>query len=141
FARLGQRSRAIEYLEQSLSLSRTLKDRFGEGKVLANLSEVLGDDQRYEEAMHHGKESARIAAELHSPDIGSNSNVMIALIHLNTGDLPAARAAAEEARQYDTPTNNHFVLALLGVISLAQLDRAAARDEFTTAVAQADIML
>jgi len=55
--------------------------------------------------------------------------------------LNAARAAAEAARQYDEPQNNHFALALLGVIALQQGERAAAQEVFTGALAQADALL
>ena len=61
------------------------------------------------------------------------SNVRLALAHLCAGDLTAARAAAEAARRYDVPQNNHYVLALLGVIALRQGDRAAAQEAFTAA--------
>ena len=65
----------------------------------------------------------------------------MALAHLCAGDLPAARAAAEAARRYDEPQNNHNVLALLGVIALRQDDRPAAREAFAAAVAAADGIL
>ena len=65
----------------------------------------------------------------------------LALAHLYSGDLPAARAAAEQARQYDVPQNNHNVLALLGVIALRQNDLPAAREAFTAALTHAEGLL
>src|SRR5207248_2516442 len=82
-----------------------------------------------------------IAEELNSPGRNSYGNGFLALAHLYAGNFLGARAAAEAARQYDEPNNNHYVLALLGLIALWQEDRAAAREAFTEAVAQAETML
>ena len=141
FATLGQSARAIDYMAQALAIARELKKRYAASLWLDNLAGVLIDEQRYTEAMQLATESASIANEIHSPTRASFSNSTIALIQLYAGDLPAARAAAEVARQYDVPINNDSALALLGVIALRQQDRAAARDAFATAVVQADAIL
>ncbi len=76
-----------------------------------------------------------------SPLLGSWANGRLALAKLYLCNLPEARAAAEAARQYDEPEQNHYVLALLGVIALRQQDRAAAQDAFASAVTEADQLL
>jgi tetratricopeptide (TPR) repeat protein len=72
---------------------------------------------------------------------GNWSNGFLALAYLYSGDLPAARAAAEIARQYDEPENNQNVLALLGLIALQQEDIATAQGAFVTAVQKANALL
>jgi len=83
----------------------------------------------------------KIGEEISSPSLGSYSNGYLALAHLNSGDLHAARVAVEAARGYDEPPNNHYVLALLGVITLGQGDQSTAHEAFTAAIAQADGLL
>jgi len=139
YAELGQTARAIEYYGQALAIRREIGDRRGEGTDLGNLAEVLIDEGRYAEAIHHARESVRIAEEISTP--ASFVNSTLALAHLYAGDLPAARAAAEAARQYDEPQFSHYALALLGVVALRQEEREAAREAFAAAVAQADGLL
>jgi len=141
YAELGQTARAIEYYEHALVIDHEIGNRRGEGIYLDNLAEVLVDEGRYSEAVQRALESVEIGEEISSPDLGSFNNGCLALAHLCAGDLPAARAAAEAARQYDVPENNHYALALLGIIALRQGDGAAAQEASAAAVAQADTLL
>jgi len=141
YAWLGQTARAIEHHEQALAIDREIGNRQGEGDDLDNLAEALIDEGRYGEAIRRALESVEIGEEISDPRLGSFNNSRLALAHLCAGDLPAARAAAETARQYDVPRNNHYVLALLGIIALRQGDGAAAQEAFAAAVAQADALL
>ncbi len=141
YADLDQTARAIEYYEQALAIDREIGDRSGEGADLENLAMALIDECRYSEAISNTSECIKIGREIASPRHGSWGNYRLALAHLYACDLPAARAAAEAARQYDVPEDNHSVLALLGVIALRQGDSAAARTAFASAVQQADVML
>jgi tetratricopeptide (TPR) repeat protein len=102
---------------------------------------VLTDEGRYSEAVERARESIEIGAELNSPLLGNWSNGFLALARLYAGELEAARAAAEGARQYDEPENNPNVLAALGVIALLQGDSAAAQQAFAVALDQAESML
>jgi tetratricopeptide (TPR) repeat protein len=138
---LGQTARAIDYYEQSLAINREINNRLGQAIQLGNLAEVLVDEKKYGEAILNAIEGIKIAEEINSLGSGSYNNGYLALAHLYANNLPGARAAAEAARQYDEPSNNHYVLALLGLIVLRQGDTAAAREAFTEAVAQAETML
>jgi tetratricopeptide (TPR) repeat protein len=141
YANLGQTARAIEYSEQALAIAREIGDRQGEGHRLGNLADALTDAGRYAEAIQRAGESVKIGEEIGSPVISNDPGRALALAHLCAGDLPAARAAAEAARRYDDPQNNHNVLALLGVIALRQGDQSAAREALAAAVAAADAIL
>jgi len=138
---LGQTVRAIEYHEQALAIAREIGDRNGESRHIANLAEALIDEGLYAEAVLRALESMKIGDEINNPGLGNFSNGYLTLAHLYAGNLPAARTAAESARRYDEPRNNHYVLALLGIIALRQGEHAAAEEAFTAAVAQADGLL
>jgi len=141
YATLGQTQRAIEFYEQARAIAREIGARYGEGHRLDYLAESLIAEKRYAEAIQSATDGAKIGEEVSSPVLGSWSNYFHALAHLYAGNPPAARAAAESARQYDEPQNNHNVLALLGIIALRQNDHAAAQEAFTAAIAHADVML
>ncbi len=141
YSNLGQTTRAIDYHKQALIIAREVEDWPGEGRHLGNLAEILINEGRYAEAIHHAQESVKIGDKISNSELGSYNNGYLALAHLYSGDFHTARAAAETARRYDEPLNNHYILALLGLIALRQGDRAAAQEAFTAAVAQADAML
>ena len=85
--------------------------------------------------------SAQISKETSNAQVGSEGHYFLALAHLYAGDLPAAHAAAGQARQYDVPENNHNVLVLLGVIAARQKDLPAAREAFAAALTHAEGLL
>jgi lipopolysaccharide biosynthesis regulator YciM len=141
YAELGQTARAIEFHEQALSIDREIGSQHGEGADLGNLAEALIDGERYAEAIQNALERVRIGEEIGSPNLGNYNNGLLALAHFFAADLSAARSAAEAARQYDVPRNNHYAMALLGLVALRQGDRAAAHAAFSAAIAQADALL
>jgi tetratricopeptide (TPR) repeat protein len=138
---LGQFEQAIRYHEQFLAIAREIGERRGEGYALFRLAEALNDEGRHDEATRRAVEAVRMGRETGDPKIASHGNSNLALARLCVGELPGARAAAEAARPHDVPRNNHNVLALLGLISLRQGDRAAAAKEFSAAISHADVML
>jgi tetratricopeptide (TPR) repeat protein len=141
YFRLGQVQRAIEHYEQELAIAREIGAREGEGIALGNLARVLIDQQQFNEAIKYALEGLNIVDQINSPFVGKNVYHRLALAHLYLGDLPAARTAIEFARKFDEPTNNHNVLALLGVIALRQSDQAAAREAFIAAIAHSDQLI
>jgi tetratricopeptide (TPR) repeat protein len=141
YGQLGQISQATHYFEQSLAIARSLRDRLLEGLQLGNLAELLIDEGRYEDAAQRAIESQKIGSEINSSLLGNYSNLLLALTYLYRGDLQPARDAAETSRRYDEPLNNHYVLAVTGLIALRQGDRVGAQEMFTSAVAEADAIL
>lgn len=135
---LGQLPRALEYYKEALALQRALGDRPGEAVHLTNLANALVDDGRAAEAIAPARESVEICRAHHLP--ASHSHIALALACLYSGDLTSARAAAEGARQYDEPNNNHTALTVLGVVALRQGDRPAAHAAFAAAREQALMM-
>jgi tetratricopeptide (TPR) repeat protein len=141
YAGLGQTALAISYFEQALIIAREIEQFRLEGHVLFLLAYVLIDEKRNAEAIRNALDSSRIGKAINSPFIINGSNSLLALAHLYGGDLLSARKAAEIARNYDEPVNNHYVFAVLGLIALRQGDVAAALEAFMEAVAQAETML
>ena len=132
---------AIAHYEQALAIARETGNRNDEGSWLGNLAEILSDEGHYAEAIQHAIDAVKIGNEISSPNLGSYGNGYLALAYLYSGDLSAARAAAEAARQYDELLNNHYVSLLFGIIALQQGDRALAHQAFTETVTCADTLL
>jgi tetratricopeptide (TPR) repeat protein len=138
YSALGQVPRALECYQEALSLQRAFGDRPGEAVHLTNLANALVDDDRAAEAIAPARESVEISRANQMP--ASHGHVALALAYLFSGDLAAAREAAEGARQYDEPNNNHTALVVLGLVAWRQGDRPAAHTAFATARAQAQQM-
>jgi tetratricopeptide (TPR) repeat protein len=141
YADLGQIARAMEYYEQSLGIAREIGDRFVESGNLANKGATLVDQGEWDKAIEFCNQAIQIADEIGNARFQNAARRGLALAHLYSGDLPAARAVAEIARQYDVPQKNHNVLAILGVIALRQGDYPAAQEAFAAAVTQANALL
>lgn len=139
YSALGELPRALEYYQEALAVQRALGDRPGEAVHLTNLANALVDDGRAAEAIAPARESVEICRANHLP--ASHSHIALALAYLFSGDLASAREAAEGAREYDEPNNNHSALAVLGVIALRQGDGPAAHEAFAAAREQAKLML
>jgi tetratricopeptide (TPR) repeat protein len=131
----------MEYYEKSLAVAGEIGDRLTESANLASKGDVLVDQGEWEKAVELSNQSMRVADEIGNAQFQNVARRGLALAHLYAGDLPAARTAAETARQYGEPLNNHNAMALLGVIALRQGDRLAAQEAFTTAVNQANALL
>jgi tetratricopeptide (TPR) repeat protein len=141
YADLGQTTRAMEYYEQSLGIAHEIRNRLMESANLAYKGSILVDQGEWEKAVELYNQAMQVADEIGNAQFQSAARKGLALAHLYAGDLPAARAVAETARQYDVPLDNHSVLGLLGVILLRHGDRSAAQEAFAAAVAHADALL
>ena len=145
YAELGETHRAIEFYERALAIDREIGDKRGEGADLDSMATVLVDQSKFKDAIARASESSVIAERIGYTLLSSVTGRTLALANLYSGDLTAGRTAAEAARKFDVPENNHNVAALLGIIDLRQsadltgLDTA--RQSFTTAIAQADALL
>lgn len=141
YGKQGEGQHALDYGEQALTIYLATGDRENEGVALSNLAGLLIDEGRYKEAIQRARQSISVGDELQMPLLGNWSNDFLAEAQLYAGDLAAARAAADTARQHDEPENNHHVFTLLGVIALRQGEVTTAKEAFATAVVQADAML
>ena len=138
---LGEPSLALDYYQQALNISHEIGDSEGEGRHLINLAEVLIDKGSYQQALQQAVEARNIATKISSSRHKSYSNYVIAIAYLYSENLSDAHAIAEVARQYNEPENNHYILALLGLIALRQENTPEAQETFAAAVAATDELL
>lgn len=137
YASLGQATRAIAAHDQAIEIARQMGSRVEEARRLGSLADALIIGELYAEAIENLKLGLQLDEETGSARGKNYKGVSLARAYLFTGDLEQARAAAEMARLYDTPQNNHNALTVLGVIATRQGDHAAAQEAFTEAIAQA----
>jgi tetratricopeptide (TPR) repeat protein len=141
YADLGRATHAIEYCDQALGIAREINYRYIEAVSLGCKGDVFVDLGDLNHAKEFYDQAIQIADEISNVQYQNAGRADLARALLYAGDLAAARAAIEEAQQYDLPLNNHRVQALLGVIALRQGDRPVAKVAFGTAVEQADTLL
>ena len=138
---LGQVDNAIEYYEQALTIAREIGYRYLEVCGLVCIGDTFSDTGELDNAVKRYKQAIEIADEIKNVQSQHEARYGLARAHLYSGNLETARSTAESARMCDYPTNNHNVLALLGVIALQQGDRTSANEAFKAAVAASDILL
>lgn len=141
YSELGQIAKAKDCFEQALTIACEIGDRILEGLQLGNLATLMIDEGVYEEAIKRANDCQKVGSEISNSLLANFSNYLLALAYLYAGDLLPARASAEASRRYNEPRNNHYVLALLGLIALRQGDRLAAQEAFTSAIADVDTVL
>jgi tetratricopeptide (TPR) repeat protein len=141
YSELGQTVDAIDHYRRALVIARDIGERSSEAACLVDLAEELINEGRYAEGIQHASAGGQISNAISSPYLSGNNQTYLALAYLFANDLRRARVAVEEARQYDIPTNNHFIQALLGLVALRQGEGSLAREAFATAIAQADGLL
>ncbi len=141
YASLGQATRAIAAHDQALEIARQMGSRVEEARRLGSLADALIIGEHYAEAIENLHRGLQLDDETGSARGKNYKGSSLARAYLLQGDLAQARAAAESARLYDTPQNNHNVMAILGVIAVRQGDENAAREAFTEAIEQARIAL
>ncbi|MEH2297642.1 MAG: tetratricopeptide repeat protein, partial [Nostoc sp.] len=73
YASLGQYQRAIEFLQQSLEISREIGDRNGEGASLNNLSNAYDSLEQYQRAIEFLQQSLEISTEIGDRNSEGNS--------------------------------------------------------------------
>jgi tetratricopeptide (TPR) repeat protein len=138
---LGQTDRAIDYYEQALEIAREIGSRFIESASLHSLARLFVQQGEHHEAMQHFEGAIQIADEIGYQQWQRQTRMSLAQGYLYAGDLPSARTAIDEARQYESLGYNYNLLALAGVIMLRTGDSTAAQEAFQAAVAQAEAHL
>jgi tetratricopeptide (TPR) repeat protein len=136
YGRQGRVEAAEEHVEQALALARALDYRLVIGHCHACLAELLTDQGRLQEAVGRATAGAEVGEQISDPQLERYSKYRLAVAHLYSGALEAARAAIDAARRSGSG-EDESVLALLGLVALRQENRGAAREAFTAAVEQA----
>ncbi|MFZ4478940.1 MAG: ATP-binding protein [Rhodoferax sp.] len=127
--RLGEHSRAMRYLEDSLKLARAVGDRATEPNTLTNLSVLAwrqGDDAL---ALRHAQSALDIATEVESPVFQAIALCSLGNAELALGRHAAATAAFARASEVASALGNatrHDAAAGLARVALAQNDTGMA---------------
>lgn len=137
YASLGQATRAIAAHDQAIEIARQMGSRVEEARRLGSLADALIIGEHYAEAIENLKLGLELDEETGSARGKNYKSVSLARAYLFMDDLEQARAAADAARLYDTPQNNHNALVTLGVVAARQGDSEVAQEAFTEAIAQA----
>ena len=138
---LANVAEALEYCQASLRLARDIGSRLMECAALMYLADLHSSQDHLESAVELYEQAIRIADEIAFAQVQNEARVGLALAYLYQGNLPLARAAAEAAQKHGSPQNRSLTYAALGLITLRQGDRNAARLAFYSAVAGADRVL
>lgn len=141
YAKLGQTSEALQCLNDALSIAQEIGYRFVEAGAQTNLGDVYLDQGAWEEAAGAFKQAVEIADDAANTQFQLGGRLGLAQASLYQGEFAAAREIAESARPYNFPLSNHSILAVLGVATLRQGDRLAAREAFATAINQCSELL
>ncbi len=141
YSALGEPARAIEYLEQALVIFREIGYRLGEAVFLVYSGDALADQHQWEKAIAAYHQAIQIADEIRNAQAQNEGQYGLALACLCTGELPQARTATEQGREYNYAPNLPDVLTLLGIIALRWQDSDTAKEAFTAAIREADALL
>jgi len=141
FVALGEYERGLEHHRQALAIAREIQYPSGASINLGNIGSVHVLQSGWSEASQALTDAIQIADGMGFVQTQNEARHTLALAHLLSDDLVAAREAIEAARRYDYPTNNYNVYALYGIIALRQGDHAVAQAAFADALTAADDML
>ena len=110
----GDYDQALEYLEQSLTISRQIGDRAGEGTTLNNISQIYKARGDYDQALEYLEQSLTIRRQ-----IGDAAGAIATLhnrahLHLQKQDLAGAARDFAEAYELALQTQNALGLFHVG---------------------------
>lgn len=134
YTTLGMATRAIAHHDQAIAIAQDLGSRLEQARRMSNLAETLLAIGQFDEAFETLRQSKELASSIGYKRGLNFSGGILATAYLLTGDFAAARMAAEEARAFDTPQNNHNVLVGLGIAALRLGDYEAATGNFALAI-------
>jgi hypothetical protein len=139
---LGEGVRARALAEEARKLARAIGYRLVEAAATSLLVDIKMREGRWAEAIEGYEETRALGDDLNDVQVqmGTRLGLSRALLHL--GDLPRARAVAEEAAKYRYPSRYPNVLALRGIVAARQGDQAAAAEKlFAQTLGEAERLL
>lgn len=138
---IGQTARGIRYCCQSVYSAREAVNPDTEAIALNSIGYLLMDFGELHKTVHVCQTAIGKADAINCVQVQHHGRYRLALAHLLSGDLAAARDLAEAALTYNVPENEHYLKALLGLILLRQGDRNAAQRRFAETMAQTNLLL
>ncbi|MCC7206088.1 MAG: tetratricopeptide repeat protein [Anaerolineae bacterium] len=141
YTTLGMPTRAIAHHDQAIAIAQDLGSRLEQSRRMSNLAETLLAIGQFDEAFETLREAKDIATSIGYKRGLNFSGGILTTAYLLTGDFTAARSAAEEAGQVDTPQNNHNVMVGLGIAALRLGDFDTAANNFLMAIQEGEEQL
>lgn len=138
---MAENDKASKMAENSRQMARSLGYRLIESAATSLLGTLMVREGQFQEASRLYEEAIRIADEANAAQVQMSAREGLAFACLLTGDLPRARAFAEEAAKYRFPNGYPSTLALGGLVALRQRITAVARKAFDTALSEAEKQL
>lgn len=141
YTTLGLPTRAIAHHDQAIAIAQDLGSRLEQARRMSNLAETLLAVGQFDEAFDTLRQAKEIASDIGYKRGLNFSGGILTTAYLLTGDFAAARTAAEEAGQVDTPQNNHNVMVGLGIAALRLGDYETAANNFLMAIQEGETQL
>ena len=141
YAELGQVSRALETCEQALGIAQDIAYRVIESAVLSYKADALVDLGQPDRAIRIYEQAIQVADDTGFVQLQNEARTGLALAHLLSNELAAARAAVERAQEFDFALNNHRIRLLRGIVALREGDRQTAQQAFSAAITEANRLL
>jgi tetratricopeptide (TPR) repeat protein len=133
----GEPDIAKRRLRQALSQAQGSTYRSLEGHCLADLAEVLLDQNHGGEAIDLATEALKINVTVGNLKLGRSANYVLGLAYLFAGELAQARSAADQASSHAPMRWSHCGPLLRGVVALRQGEIEAASEAFEDALVEA----
>jgi len=140
-ADLGEFKRAAEFCRESIRVAQEAGNRPREANRQANLATVLLELGEHGEALEAALRAASLAANCDQPYFRVEAMRALALVRLAAGDLPAARAAAQNAVLDGVNLSSHAAWVIFGAITALAGERDVAADAFAKAAQHAERIL
>lgn len=142
YKHLGDRTRALDFLNRALKMKQEMGDRLEEGKTLSNIGLVYWEASDYSQAIDYFNRAIAIAQEIHDTHLEGNALNNLSLVYDEKGEykrsleqyqkaLAIHRAGHFRENESDTLGNIGGVYLLLGHYSEAKdyYQQALAIDE------------
>jgi hypothetical protein len=126
---------------EALAVAQEIGYRLAEAGVHGAMGEVRAHQDNWSEAAREFEQSIEIADDLGVPQVSMAAREGRALVDVYRNNLAAAREMVETARKHDVLLGNYRTSAILGVVTLLQGDRCAAREAFTAAANEASLLI
>jgi tetratricopeptide (TPR) repeat protein len=135
---LGKNAEARRLAGDALQIAHTIGSRLIEVAATTLLADLMVRETRFEDAFKEYDKAIALADDTNAVQMQMSARCGLAWACLLAGDLPRARAVAEEATKYRYPNGYGAVLALGGLVALLQGDTAAAGKAFDMTICEAD---
>ena len=134
----GEVGLAKRRLRQARAIAQGITYRSLEGHCLADLAEVLLDENHPQEAVELASEALEMNTAVGNTKLGRDANYILGLAHLRSGAISLARTAAVKASNYAPTRWSHCAPLLRGIVLLRQGETEAASEAFQDALDEAD---